>query len=151
MLLLAAVFYVAHILEEAPGYIRWFNTLVAPPMPEGNLLQLNAPSLAVTTVLAIIASTTLRRGALLVLFAWLSYFMFANALFHIVATIRLAQYSPGVITAVVLYLPYFGWLACYLRREVHVRSEVLAAVGVVFALPMLIQGYMIVFRHSTLF
>src|SRR5579872_1578270 len=117
MLLLAPVLYLAHILEEAPGFIAWFNSIVKPPMRDGNLVAMNEPSVAITALLAIVAAVALRRGAILTLFAWLSYFFFANGIFHIVATIALRRYSPGVVTAALLYLPYFAWLVRSLRID----------------------------------
>jgi hypothetical protein len=150
MLLLAPVVYFAHILEEAPSFIGWFNSVVTPPMQDGNLVAMNAPSIAITAIFAIVAAWTMRRGAMLILLAWLSYFMLANALFHVIATTVIGRYCPGLITAVLLYLPYFAWLVRYLRRDLHVRIEALAA-AFCFGVPMLIQGYMIVFRGSTFF
>src|SRR5271163_1591170 len=87
LILLAPVIYMAHILEEAPGYIRWLNSVVDHGVPDqGHFFAGNLPSIAVTAVIAVIVAVTLNRAALKVMLAWLSYFMFANAIFHIVAT-----------------------------------------------------------------
>jgi hypothetical protein len=144
LILLAPLIYAAHILEEAPGYMRWVNSIVDHPFPDqGHFFAGNLPSIAITALIAIAAAATLNRGVLLLMLAWLSYFMFANAMFHIVATLVLRRYSPGTITAAALYLPYFAWFFLYIRTRVPAWLAV--AVVLVFGMPMLIQGYRIVF------
>jgi Protein of unknown function with HXXEE motif len=81
-----------------------------------------------------------------VMLAWLSYFMFANGIFHIVATLVLRRYSPGTITAALLYLPYFAWF--FLCMRTRVPAWLAGAFALIFGMPMLIQGYMIVFRGT---
>ena len=144
LILLAPLIYAAHILEEAPGYMRWVNSLVEHPFPDqGHFFAGNLPSIVITALIAIAAAVTLNRGVLLVMLAWLSYFMFANAIFHIVATVYLRRYSPGAITSTVLYLPYFAWFWLYIRTRIP--AWLAAAVVLISGLPMLIQGYRIVF------
>ncbi len=147
LILLAPLIYIAHILEEAPGYIRWLNSVVDRGVPdEGHFFAGNLPSIAVTALIAVVAAATLSRAALLVMLAWLSYFMFANAIFHIAATIVLRRYSPGTITAAVLYLPYFAWFVKYMRSRVP--RWAIGAVALIFGTPMFVQAYMIVFRGT---
>jgi Protein of unknown function with HXXEE motif len=147
LILLAPLIYMAHILEEAPGYMRWVNRIVDHPFPDqGHFFAGNLPSIAITAAIAILAAATLNRAALMVMLAWLSYFMFANAIFHIVATVALRGYSPGTVTAAALYLPYFGWFASYLRTRVPAWA--IASVALLFGMPMFIQAYMIIFRGT---
>jgi hypothetical protein len=147
LILLAPLVYAAHILEEAPGYIRWLNSVVDRGVPDqGHFFVGNLPSITITALIAVIAAITLNRGALLVMLAWLSYFMLANGIFHIVATIVLRRYSPGTITAAALYLPYFAWFVNYMRSRAPAWA--VAAVALIFGLPMFIQAYMIVFRGT---
>jgi hypothetical protein len=147
LILLAPLIYMAHILEEAPGYIRWLNSVVDHGVPDqGHFFAGNLPSIAITALTAVIAAATLNRAALLVMLAWLSYFMFANAVFHIVATVVLHRYSPGTITAALLYLPYFAWFVRYMRSRVPAWA--IAGVALTFGMPMFIQAYMIVFRGT---
>ena len=144
LILLAPLIYAAHIFEETPGYMRWVNSIVDHPFPDqGHFFAGNLPSIAMTALIAIAAALTLNRVVLLAMLAWLSYFMFANAIFHIVATLVLRRYSPGTATAAVLYLPYFGWFFVYVRTRVP--AWLAATVVLIFGMPMLIQGYRIVF------
>ena len=147
LILLAPLIYMAHILEEAPGYIGWLNSVVDHGVPDqGHFFAGNLPSITVTALIAVIAALRLNRGVLLVMLAWLSYFMFANAIFHIIATVVLRRYSPGTITAAVLYLPYFAWFVLYLRKRAPAWA--IAAIVLIFGAPMFIQAYMIVFRGT---
>lgn len=148
LILLAPVIYAAHILEEAPGYVRWFNSVVHQNAPDnGHFFAGNYPSIAITAIVAIAAAATLNRGALLAMLAWLSYFMFANAIYHVTATLWLREYSPGTVTAVLLYIPYFSWFVWYLRSR-KISAVAISAIVAIFALPMLIQTYAVVFRHT---
>lgn len=147
LILLAPFIYAAHIAEEAPGYIRWLNSVVDRGVADrGHFFADNWPSMMITALIAAIAAATLHRAALLAMLAWLAYFFFANGLFHIIATVVLRRYSPGVITAVALYLPYFVWFVRSIRTRVPAWA--IFAITLIAALPMLIQGYMIVFRGT---
>ncbi len=147
LILLAPLIYAAHILEEAPGYMRWVNSIVDHPFPDqGHFFAGNLPSMTITALIAVAAAITLNRGVLLGMLAWLAYFMFANAIFHIVATVVLRRYSPGTITSAVLYLPYFAWFFLYLKTRVPVW--LMAGFVLFFGMPMFVQGYMIVFRGT---
>ena len=65
--------------------------------------------------------------------AWLaiSALLFSNAVFHVVGTLRARNYSPGVVTAVVLYVPlavcgYWYFLG---NRRVSLVTAALAAIA----------------------
>jgi hypothetical protein len=61
------------------------------------------------------------------------------------------SYMPGVVTAVLLYLPFYAVLVrCILDQRRLSRSAVVAA-ALVGSAPMLVHGYLIVFRGSRLF
>jgi hypothetical protein len=123
------------------------NSIVDRQFPDqGHFFAGNLPSITITAVIAVIAAMTLNRGALLAMLAWLAYFMFANGIFHLFATVVLGRYSPGTLTAAVLYLPYFAWFVYYLRTRVPAWA--ITVVTLVFGAPMLIQAYMMVCRGT---
>lgn len=64
------------------------------------------------------------------LFLTVTALLFANGLFHLVATVKRRRYSPGVVTGVVLYLPLaiIGY-AMILRS--HLASPGTAVVAVI--------------------
>ena len=77
--------------------------------------------------------------------------MLANGLFHIVGTVALGRYCPGVVTATLLYLPFSVLFLRAIVRELGVQSLAVGFVAVLAGAPMYIHGYLIVFRGSRLF
>ena len=77
--------------------------------------------------------------------------MFANAIFHIAGGLVDRQYVPGLVTAVLLYIPYYLWLFVKAVKSERVNSSVLFVASVLGSIPMLIHGYLIVVRGSRLF
>jgi hypothetical protein len=155
-LLLAPLLFAAHIAEEAPGlfsvgYISWFNSFMTPKLAESGFVRGNIEPLLITTVLAALVARIGRLGMAYILLAWLSHFMLANGLFHVIATLVQMRYSPGVVTATFLYLPFFAWFVSYLRTELRASSETIFLIALLSGLPMFLQTYLVVFKHSQFF
>ncbi len=150
VILLAPVLFVAHVFEEAPGFVEWFNSLVARGINQGVFLRVNVAAFVIMLALAFILNSMKRKGFAIVALAWLSFLMFANALFHIVGTI-VHGYSPGTVTAVVLYLPYFSWFFWRLKQSSAASALALVITTLIGGLPMAVHGYLIVFEGSRLF
>jgi len=120
-LLIAGILFTLHNLEEAIG----FSHFVYPP----NLPLAIRPHNADTMIWAIGLITLIAWGLILwannqprestrknLVLIFVSVFI-ANAFFpHIAGTIVLQRYFPAVVTAVVLYLPYSGWILPKLYR-----------------------------------
>ena len=138
-------------MEEAPGFVTWFNAHVARGISVSLFWSVNYTALGITIAVVILewlSSTRLSAG---VAIAWLSCLMFANALLHIVGALVDRAYVPGLVTAVLLYLPFYGWViirAVQLRR---LPRSGMAAAALLGTLPMLTHGYLIIFRGSRLF
>jgi len=77
--------------------------------------------------------------------------MLANGLFHIVGTVALGRYCPGVVTATLFYLPLSLLFLRAVVRELGVPLPLVGAVALLGGVPMYIHGYLIVFRGSRLF
>ena len=58
---------------------------------------------------------------------------------------------PGLATAILLSLPYFGWVAGQMVRSRRVAPGLPAAVAGLGAIPMAVHGYLILFRGPRLF
>jgi len=151
LLMLAPVLFAAHIAEEAPGYVRWFNGVVGHGLAEHGFLQANITPLVLTLLIAVAAAWMERLPVAYLMLAWLTHFMFANAIYHIVATIVLRGYSPGTVTAALLYVPYFFWFVRYLRERYRASWDVIVLITALVGLPMYLQTYMVVFRHTRYF
>ena len=151
ILLLAPVIFVAHVVEEAPGLVEWVNSLVDEDITQQLFIAVNTGGFVVTAVLAVIVALSCSRDAIVVMLTWLSFLMLGNAIVHVGATVALGRYSPGVVTSVVLYLPFFFLFLRHARRQFGIGFVRAAAVVVVGAFPMLLHGYLIIFRGSRLF
>jgi hypothetical protein len=149
--LLAPIIFVVHVAEEAPAFVPWFNRLVEPDISEPLFLTVNAMAFVITVVLAALLAATREPVAAILDLAWMAFLFFANALFHLTATVAHHSYCPGTVTAAVLYLPYFAVLFSVVLKRLRVPVSVALAVTVLGALPMAVHGYLIVFRGSRLF
>jgi len=145
------VVFVAHVVEEAPNFVAWFNGLVSPGISQQSFLSVNAVALAITIGVAFLLAIVAGPGSVLLAVAWLGFLMLANAIVHIMATLVLQRYSPGVVTAVLLYLPLFFLLLRAVIRNHHVSWLSATLVAILAGTPMYIHGYLIVFRGSRLF
>jgi hypothetical protein len=150
-LLLAPFIFIVHFLEESPGFVAWFNSHVARGITPGLFWTVNFTALFIT--LAVVAFEWFSRTPLSlgVALAWLSFLMFANAVFHLAGSLVDGRYVPGLVTAVLLYLPFYIWLFVRAVKSRRVTAAALLVAAVPCSLPMLIHGYLILFRGDRLF
>jgi hypothetical protein len=151
ILLLAPVVFLCHFLEEAPGFVAWFNAHVPRGISQALFWRVNVTALAITVLVVAaewVARSAFTAGAVV---AWLSFLMLANALFHIAGALADGAYMPGLATAVLLYVPFYTWVVLHFVRNARSRIGPLVAAALPGALPMLIHGCLIVFRGSRLF
>ncbi len=96
-----------HIVEEfvwPGGFAAWYRAYrpdLAASVSNRFLFWINA-ALLFACVSAGIDGPSPYGAAL---FLTITALLFANGIFHLVATIKSKRYSPGVVTGVVLYLP----------------------------------------------
>lgn len=151
LLLAAPLIFIAHFMEEAPGFVTWFNQHVDRGISMQLFWSVNYTGLGITIAVAIlewVSRSALSAGLAI---AWLSFLMLANALLHIVATIVDGAYMPGLVTALLLYLPFYCWVVIRAVRERRVPRSAMVAAALLAAMPMLAHGYLIIFRRSRLF
>jgi hypothetical protein len=151
LILPAPFIFVFHVIEEAPGFVAWFNAHVERGIIAQSFWNVNLTAGMITLLVVGITWLLPSPPSLLIGVAWLSLLMFANGLFHIVATVVDRAYAPGVVTAAVLYLPYFSWVIVKLVRGRLLGWQFILLAAIIGALTMLIHGYRIVFLGSRLF
>lgn len=149
--LLAPIVFVIHVVEEAPTFVPWFNSIVEPDISESRFLAVNAIAFIITVALGGALAATRERAIAVVNLAWLGFLMFANALLHLTATAVHHRYSPGAVTSLCLYLPYFALLFAVVLRRLRVSWGVALLATALGSLPMAAHAYLIVFRGSRLF
>ena len=149
--MLAPLVFVAHVLEESPGFVPWFNAHVTRGITADVFWTVNATALLITVLAALAVRAAGSAGAVLLVVAWLSFLMLTNAAFHVTGAVVDGGYVPGLATAVLLYLPYCGWVAREVLRIGRVAPGLLAAAAVLGAIPMAVHGYRILFLGTRLF
>jgi hypothetical protein len=151
LLLLAPVIFVCHFLEESPGFVQWFNAHVARGITSGLFWRMNLSALAITLIVIGIEWFSRSAFSLTLAVVWLSFLMLANAILHIVGGLVDGRYVPGLATAILLYLPYYGYFFIKAVKSGRVKVIALVVWAVLGSLPMLMHAYLIIFRGSRLF
>jgi hypothetical protein len=151
LVLLAPVVFAVHVLEESPGFVAWFNSLVPRGITQRLFLSVNASAFVITLILTALIAASPDPTSGFAMAAWVGFLFLANGLFHIVGTLAHGRDCPGVVTGTLLYLPYGTLLLVRLVRDLKLRPAAVAVAAFLGALPMLAHGYLIVFRGSRLF
>ena len=150
-MLLAPPIFALHWLEEAPGFVAWANSHIDRGISQALFNQVNLAALIITLVVSL-AHYTARSGASLVTACiWFGFLMGANAVLHVTGAVVDGGYVPGVLSAALLYVPFFSIFLYAAMRERLVPRLAIATAAVVGALPMLLHGYLILFERSRLF
>ena len=147
----APLVFLAHVVEEGPGFVDWLNAHVARGITPGLFWTVNGTALLITVLSTLGVRSARSPAGVLLAIAWLSFLMPANALLHLAAAIMDRAYVPGLLTAVLLYLPYSAWIASRAVRSRSAAPAPLAAAALLGAIPMAAHGYWILFRGDRLF
>jgi hypothetical protein len=102
---LAPVAYALHILEESQHFAEWASAHFAPGFTTAQFVKNNLIVMTSLIALSLLASLYPRRWTALLHFFQLSAGVLHNALLHMAATAYFGVYSPGLLTAILLYLP----------------------------------------------
>ncbi len=150
-ILLAPLLFICHVAEEAPGLVDWMNILIDRDITQSLFLSVNLTGLIITSGLSVLTAGTKERTITLITLGWLGFMMFANALFHILATLVYRQYAPGTITSVILYLPFVFWFTRLLISKTGMKPKTIITAILIGSIPMAIHGYLIIFEGNRLF
>ncbi len=151
MAALVPVIFIIHVAEERAGFVAWFNRHVARGITPDLFWTVNLTGLAITLGMAAMLWIAPGRAAALVVLAWLSLIFAANGIFHVAAAVLDGGYAPGLVSAARLYLPFYAVYARAVVRLTGAAPARAATVAVLGAAPMLLHGYLILFRGSRLF
>jgi len=151
IVLLAPVIFIFHFLEESPWFVDWFNSHVSRGITSGSFWRVNLTALIITLLAVGIEYLSRSAFSLTLIVGWLGFLMLANAVFHIVAAVVDRSYVPGLVTAILLYVPYYVWLFASAIKSRRSNALILVAVAGLCSIPMAVHGYLIVFRGDRLF
>jgi hypothetical protein len=127
---LVALFFFIHVAEEATlGFPAWATRHFGTTSNAWFAIS-HVPLIAWMLVLATRGHAA--RGRAFWSFAVVATQMtvFSNGLFHLATTFLFREYSPGLVTAVLLHLPFGMWMARHAAspERLGVRFTTLAAV-----------------------
>ena len=148
-ILLAPPIFVCHFLEESPAFVVWFNSHVARGITPDLFWSVNLGALVITLIVVGIDWASRSAAAQILTIGWFGFLMGANALFHITGAVMDRSYVPGLVSAALLYVPYYSWL--FVRSAKRMNIVVLVVAALAGATPMLVHGYLILFKGSRLF
>ena len=127
VVLLAPIAYVLHILEEAPSFVAWtrlYPGWFSPTLSQTAYVVVNAVYMLLVVGAVLLCA---RRSAVTLGLAAI-LFLFSNAVFHIAFTVLSGTYSPGTVTALLLYVPLtFATFYCAGREGLLSVRRVLGA------------------------
>lgn len=141
--LMPAVFAV-HIVEEyGAGFPGWVSSMFGQPMAAQTFLVNNAAFMVILLGLTIWAAARPSALSAFFLLCWASGNLFWNFVFHLATTAIFDRFSPGLVTATLLYLPVsvvVAW-AALAQRVVPVAAFATAtAVGAALMLLVIWGG-----------
>ena len=151
IIILAPFIFTCHFLEESPGFVDWFNAHAGRGITTGLFWNVNSTVLVITLIVMLIELIEPSGFSASLIILWLSFLMFANAIFHITGAIADQHYTPGLITAIALYLPFYLFVVIRLVKKKRLNLISTFVLAIFGSAPMLIHGYLIVFRGSRLF
>ena len=110
--------FALHVLEEWPRFTGWAKRYASPRYTQRDYNVIHTAGVAASLLAALIVWRFPNRPVTFMSFA----FVFArsvlfNAFFHVGASVLTRSYCPGMITAVVIYLPLFALIADLAYQE----------------------------------
>lgn len=151
LLATAPFIFVIHFLEEGNGFVTWFNAHVARGITTDLFWSVNAAALVITILIVALSLSWPSAASDGISFGWISFLFGANAVLHVVGAMSDRAYMPGLVSAVLLYIPFYLLLVRALIKARRIQGYALCVAGIAGAAPMLMHGYLIIFRGDRLF
>lgn len=110
--------FALHVLEESPGFTGWAKRHASPRFTQRDYNVIHTAGVAASLLAALIVSHFPNRPVILVFFTFVfEPSVLFNAVFHVGASVLTRSYCPGMITAVVIYLPLFALITDLAYKE----------------------------------
>ena len=110
--------FALHVLEEWPRFTGWAKRYASPHFTQRDYNLIHAAGVVASLLTPLIVWRFPNRPVIFIFFA----FVFApsvlfNTIFHVCTSVLTRSYCPGVITAVVIYLPLFAVITDLAYKE----------------------------------
>ena len=123
--------FTLHVLEEWPLFTAWAKRYASESFTRRDYTVIHTAGVILSLLSAGVIWVFPNRWMVFVFFAFVfAPAVFFNSLFHLGATAVSAVYCPGLLTAIVLYLPIFYFLSRLAFREglLNTGTSILALV-----------------------
>lgn len=117
VMLAVPIAYAIHVLEESFGFPQWVNMNISVAFTTDKFRLNNLIFLIISIFLTLTVYRYPRRIMLFCLLTWVSGLFFHNALFHIGGTLYFQDFSPGLISSVIIYIPLSFLILKSILRE----------------------------------
>lgn len=110
--------YAVHIPEEFfTGFPGWMSEHMHADMDNAGFWLNNSLFMAILLSLSLWANRSRSSLSAFVFLSWASGNLFWNFIFHVVTTVYADSYSPGLVSAALLYYPVSLWAAVLALRS----------------------------------
>lgn len=144
------IVFAFHVFEESLGFVQWFNARVEPDISWRTFITVTSVAFVITVLVAAQLSVSRSRFIGIAAAAWVGFLMLANGILHIAASIMDGGYVPGLGTAVLLYLPVSLALVASIASECAMSWTRVAIAALLGGIPMYLQGWLVLFRGTSL-
>jgi hypothetical protein len=122
--------YAIHSLEESFGFPRWVAAHFSVEFTDSHFRHNVLLFLAVSALVSLTTYTFPRRITIFLFLTWSSGLLLHNALFHLGATLYFRDFSPGLASSIILYMPFtLLFSRAVLPEELLGKRRVVAALG----------------------
>jgi len=126
-----------HFPEEAPRFAAWAQKYTSPHFTQAHWKRIHSIGFAYVLVFSAMVSFYPYRPLVFLFFALCFLESGLNAVFHLGATLYFRAYSPGVLTAIVLYPPLL-WVATRTALSEELLS--VASLGMALAVTTILHS-----------
>ncbi|CAA0079479.1 Uncharacterised protein [Zhongshania aliphaticivorans] len=109
---LAPLAYLVHILEESQQFAAWASTHFAGGFTTAQFVKNNLIIMGILVGLSVLVTLHPRKWT-----ALLHFYQLCAGMFHMGATAYIGVYSPGLLSAILLYLPVSYYITRLGYRE----------------------------------
>jgi hypothetical protein len=126
--------FTLHVIEERPAFTQWARKYASDLFTQRDYDKIHFAGIVSAFVLAAVVSHYPNVVIVFLFFAFiLAPGLFFNTFFHAGASLMTREYCPGVVTALMVYLPVFFFIAHLAWRESLINAATLPLALVVAA------------------
>lgn len=151
LVLLSPVIYLFHMAEAAPGFVGWMNTMIRTDISRQMFTGMHLVGFLVTVGVSMLLATRKSSTSALIALIWFSFLMPGRAILLLGGTLVTGSYCPGLFTALLLYVPFFGLFFLRIRQHYGISLFMMIVMSLIGALPALGNVYYVIVNGDRIF